>query len=209
MTFSNMLSFGLLPLVYIALCVLLPIYAGIHAWRKGRQGLAALAYLSVSVPFVGFPVGAIAFIVCKLWQPKLDVHPKLLNFSGCGTGFAGATDRADDGSFLTTEWFKVFLIPLVPIQSYRVSYGGRSSSFGGVVISQTKQYYIYAKEKLKLSHVVRTYALLAAFYLVLVGLLGTFHTTSSLAALSTSQSVALGAVIVAFLALGFKFWRAK
>ena len=209
MTFTTWLSFGLLPLVYIALCVIFPLYAGIQAWRKGRQGLAALAYFSLTVPFSGVLVGLIAFFVCKLWQPNLDVQPKLYNFSGCGTGFAGATDRRDDGTFLTTEWFKIFLIPLVPIQSYRVSYGGRSSSFGGVVISETKQYYIFTREKLKPSHVARTYALLAGFYLAISWLMASFIRGASQATFTGPQNVALGAVIAAFLGLGVWLWRAK
>ena len=119
----EVLFYSFITLGYAAFFVIFPLYAGIQAWRKECKGPAVIAYISVCVPFTGLPAALIVYFMCKLWQPNLDIQPRLYNICGCGTDFCGATDRAGDGSFLTTEWLKFFLIPLVPIQSYRVSLG--------------------------------------------------------------------------------------
>ncbi len=209
MTPLSVLTFWATDLAYCALFVILPVYVGIQAWRKGRKAAAIFAYLSVVIPFAGLPAGVIVFLVCRLWQPNLNVSPRLQSFFGCGTGFFGATDRNTDGSFLTTEWFGIFLIPLVPIQSYRVSFAGSSTSFSGAVRSQTKQYYIYSKEKLKPCHIARSYALLAGFGLTFLGLMGVFSNGASYVTFSGGQITALCAVMAAFLVLAVRFWRAK
>jgi hypothetical protein len=41
-------------------------------------------------------------------------------FNGCGTSYYGQRDRAEDGSYITTEWVTFVYIPLLPIRSYRV-----------------------------------------------------------------------------------------
>lgn len=188
-----------LVLVAIAAFLVFPLYAGIQAYRKGAKTAAVLTYVSIFA-LLGFPVALIVFFACKLWQPNLDASPHLISFSGCGPGFCGATARADDGTFLSTEWFRLFGVPIVPIQSYRISYGGGSTKFSGVVISESKQYYIYSKEKLNLIHVVRTYAILTVFLLALPTLIDQFN-----------DGLRVVAVLVAlvFVALAIVFWRAK
>jgi len=42
------------------------------------------------------------------------------SFNGIGTMYYGNREQGPDGSYITTEWFTIFWIPLVPISSYRV-----------------------------------------------------------------------------------------
>jgi hypothetical protein len=44
--------------------------------------------------------------------------PYTLN--GCGTRYYGKRDKADDGSYVTSEWITFLYFPLVPIRSFRV-----------------------------------------------------------------------------------------
>jgi hypothetical protein len=42
------------------------------------------------------------------------------SFNGCGTTWYGATDQAEDGSYVVTEWIVFLFIPLIPLGSKRV-----------------------------------------------------------------------------------------
>lgn len=42
-------------------------------------------------------------------------------FNGIGTKFYGNCDRRSDGSYVTTEWFTIFYLPIVPIRSLRLA----------------------------------------------------------------------------------------
>jgi len=45
--------------------------------------------------------------------------------NGIGTRYYGRREKGRDGSYVTTEWFTVLFIPLLPLGSYRVwSTGG-------------------------------------------------------------------------------------
>ncbi len=39
------------------------------------------------------------------------------NVNGIGTTYYGASDRQPDKSFVTTEWFILFSVPLVPLRA--------------------------------------------------------------------------------------------
>ena len=45
--------------------------------------------------------------------------------NGLVTVTAGKTDFLPDGSYVTTQWFSIMMVPLIPIRSYRVLEGGR------------------------------------------------------------------------------------
>ena len=145
--------------------------------------------------------------VAQIWpqpepkKPNPNLSPRLISVSGCGTSFCGATGRRSDGSFLTTKWFRLFGIPIVPISSYRVAYGGSSSRFNGVVISATKQYYIYSKEKLNFLNVIKTYAILAGAIIAVIILGGLANQLNSV--------FMLGAAVVIPIALAIWLLRAK
>jgi hypothetical protein len=161
------------------------------------------------IPFVSVPAALIAFFAYKLYKPNLDVSPNLTSFSGCGSAFCGATDRQDDGTFITTQWLRFFFIPLVPIQSYRVSYGGRSSSFQGVVITETKQYHIKQHLKLNMVHVSKTYGLIVSFFLVILTLMTFMINGQSQATLSPLGIGMLSAILVVYLIIGYRTLKAR
>ncbi len=47
--------------------------------------------------------------------------PRVLN--GLVTVTAGKTDFLPDGSYVTTQWFSIMMVPLLPLRSYRVLEG--------------------------------------------------------------------------------------
>lgn len=54
-----------------------------------------------------------------MWNRRLQPMPSQMN--GIGHRFVGASERRDDGSFITTTWFSI-LVPLIPLRSQRVEY---------------------------------------------------------------------------------------
>ena len=135
-------------------------------------------------------------------------QPRLITVAGCGTAFCGAAARFDDGSFLTAVWFKIFGIPLIPLESYRVSTGISNSAFSGVVSSQTTQYFVHSREKLKPALICLTYlplVIIIAFIRLIFAFAGDFgYKVSGGVQIST-----LIALIIVFVVLAIKFWRAK
>jgi lipopolysaccharide export LptBFGC system permease protein LptF len=119
------------------------------------------------------------------------------NVNGIGTTYYGASDRQPDGSFVTTEWFILFSVPLIPLRSVRVRYRGESSRRG----STTKHYDIIDKAPLDSKHVLHAYAwalipLALAFLIFVVGM-----ALPSSSARSTATTVCAGSLI-----LGIGFW---
>jgi hypothetical protein len=43
------------------------------------------------------------------------------SFNGIGTKYYGSRDFSEDGSYITTEWFIILFVPVVPLRSFRVS----------------------------------------------------------------------------------------
>lgn len=209
MNVYSSLTIFLTSLLAVLSLLIFPLWAGIQAWRKGKHAVAALIYCAILIPFISVPAALIAFFAYKLYKPNLDVSPNLTSFSGCGSAFCGATDRRDDGTFVTTQWLRFFFIPLVPIQSYRVSYGGRSSNFQGVVITETKQYYIRERLKLNMSHVSKTYALIVSFLLVLFMFMTIMINGQSQTNLSPLGIGVLSTILVAYLIIGYKTLKAR
>ena len=144
-------------------------------------------------------------------NPAPNLSPRLYSFWGIGTSFKGATDRAGDGSFLTTRWFTVFGFPFIPLDSYRVVFGGSGTSFSGMVHTTTKQYYIQSKEKLSPVHVIRTYGLYASVFL----LFGIEYLSILLFPSGASDKwfiisfIEFCVWLVAFIVFAVRFWRAK
>ena len=58
-------------------------------------------------------------------------------FNGCGTRYCGERDRAEDGSYITTEWIALVHIPLVPIRSCRVRPVGKGTN---ILIHSSQSY---------------------------------------------------------------------
>ncbi len=80
-----------------------------------------------------------------------------LSVNGTGTRFYG--NRTDDKyGTVTTQWFTIYFVPLIPIRSMRISYAG--SSVG--LLSSSTHYQVLEKLPLQWGQVVRVYGFLAA-----------------------------------------------
>ena len=88
---------------------------------------------------------------------------------GCGTAYYGKRDFACDGSYLTTEWVTVFLVPLIPIRSMRVRDTGDTSGRWYFVYGWSSRTYLtYDKQIPSLRQVVSTYLYVIGFATLLV-----------------------------------------
>jgi hypothetical protein len=208
---------GVLGGIYL---FLFPFWVAIHAWRNGQRGWAWAIYGSFLVIFItpslpsgfGFyalllpqAISLLAFFIVKPYRPNLHVIPNLKILAGCGTRFYGASDRSA-GTFVTTQWFCLFFIPLIPIQSYRVSYGGQASQYSGAVITTSTVYSIFQILPLQWRQVLQAYGLIFAFIAIFIGLRFILPPTEAAARMAGSLGVGL---FVIFVILGYIFLKAK
>jgi len=49
--------------------------------------------------------------------------------NGCGEGLYGKKDIREDGSYVSTKWFMILLIPIIPLGTYRIWKGETLHSF--------------------------------------------------------------------------------
>jgi len=80
-------------------------------------------------------------------------------FYGTGTMLIGERDYAADGSYLTTEWFVIFCLPLLPLRSLRVIPAGADPRWP--VFRQS--YRLIAESSPSPRHAISVYAFAAAF----------------------------------------------
>lgn len=76
---------------------------------------------------------------------------------GYGTVFCGKRDFRADGTYLTTEWFMLSFVPVVPLRSWRVRDGDNTHTGKLVFYSYSQQYFIIEKRKLSLKQVLSVY----------------------------------------------------
>ena len=74
-------------------------------------------------------------------------------FNGIGTKFYGATDHGSDGSYITTNWFVFFYLPIIPLESFRVIEEGSTN-----YLIYNSQEYRALKVELHKRQIVKTYA---------------------------------------------------
>jgi len=74
--------------------------------------------------------------------------------NGIGTIYYGASDRQPDRSFVTTEWFTLLYVPLIPLHSWRVRYRGETRQG----TRTTNLYDIVAQVPLHRRHILEAYA---------------------------------------------------
>ncbi len=96
-------------------------------------------------------------------EPKEKKKPLLVGncyrFNGCGSTLIGKTAFRQDGTFITTVWVTVLFIPIIPIESLRISRAGNNFT-------------VFEKDRLNLKQILLTY-LFAALY---AGwLIGVYH----------------------------------
>ena len=159
----------ILIVVFTVAYILLPIWVAIHAWRKEYKTWAIIIGVSFLLPLLPQAIALIAFFVVKPYRPNWDFIPNPKVYIGWGTTFYGAADRNNaDNSFVTSQWFCAFYIPLIPIQSYRVIYGEGHSRFYGTYITSSESYSIIEALSLNLKQVVQAYILILSFVFFVV-----------------------------------------
>jgi len=73
-----------------------------------------------------------------------------MRFQGIGTDFYGKRNyNPRDKSYITTKWWVFFLLPILPLKSYRVIKGYESEKFYGIAFSGIQQYKILEEIPLK------------------------------------------------------------
>jgi hypothetical protein len=87
---------------------------------------------------------------------------KTMRIQGIGTDFYGKTKyNPADKSYITTKWFVVFLLPIVPLKSYRVIKGPGYETSRVVVFSNEQLYKILEEISLKknIAQILLTYSM--------------------------------------------------
>jgi len=81
-----------------------------------------------------------------------------VSICGCGTELYGKRNFAYDGSYLTTEWVTIFLIPIIPIRSLRVKDTSNVTGAWYFVYGWTsREFVICRRQSLSLRQVAFTY----------------------------------------------------
>jgi hypothetical protein len=91
-------------------------------------------------------------------------------FNGIGTTHYGKRNTEPDGSYITTVWFVLFYLPILPLRSLHVRPKGKDVNF--IIYSSQK---FDAKEiRLNIKQVINiylgTYGTIAVIYFLLFGL---------------------------------------
>jgi hypothetical protein len=79
------------------------------------------------------------------------------SFNGIGTTYYGQREFHADGTYLTTEWFIFFAIPVVPLRSIRLSYEGPGKRKIPIGFESIEKYLIYERVPLSWKQVLNTY----------------------------------------------------
>jgi hypothetical protein len=111
---------------------------------------------------------------------------------GTGTRYYGMRDFRKDGTYITTEWFVILHIPVIPLRSLRV----RGRSGFSVVVFSSRSYSIYSKGSPNLKQVLFTYSyllLIAAWIFFVCALCSKTLSTSG------SNSPAVSLAVISFL----------
>lgn len=92
--------------------------------------------------------------------------------NGSGEGFYGKREVREDGSYVTTKWFMILLIPILPLGTYRVWRGKSTQSFFAGLYSGVSQSTQVRLERIKLNwaQIFSTYAVLLLILLAISSL---------------------------------------
>jgi hypothetical protein len=78
-------------------------------------------------------------------------------FQGFGTTFLGKRDFWPDGSYVTTEWFVVCLVPVFPLKGLRLKESPRYSTTGYPLFSFSRDYAVMDEGPPHLRQVLSVY----------------------------------------------------
>ncbi|SRR6266851_833954 len=84
-------------------------------------------------------------------------------FNGCGTHYYGKQDKANDGSYVTTEWITLVYVPLIPLRSFRVLPVGKGTNW----VVHSSQSYQAMRVPLRWSQVRNVYFFVAPIVLLI------------------------------------------
>jgi len=126
-------------------------------------GLPGIGLMFGSI--VGLAVSVIAIVVKAARDPNAEVVRNFTQLNGSGSILIGRSDRADDGSYWTTEWFTLAWIPIFPVCRYRVIKHSEKSS---VILGQSHtEYSILEKASPRGSDVVKVYSVTMVVLMVI------------------------------------------
>jgi hypothetical protein len=191
--------------ILMILLSLVPLWTAVHAWRKNFKVIAVL--IGVGYLFIPVAVGiaALAIFFVKPWHPNMEYIPNPRSVMGWGTKFYCSSDRSGD-SFVTTQWFIVFYIPVLPIQSYRIALGQENTKFQGYAITTSRSFMVYEVIKLQPKHIFKLYGFILAYILVIVLFIVFAKGVPEFTHMLTST---IGGFTVIFLIIGYFLLRAK
>lgn len=92
--------------------------------------------------------------------------PGTLN--GIGTMNYGKCDFGPDGSFVTTTWFVLVYLPIIPLESIRIIEGNATSTSVLVASSSSEQYFVLRRMEAHGKQVFRTIAYCGGFVAIWV-----------------------------------------
>jgi hypothetical protein len=88
---------------------------------------------------------------------------------GCGTTLYGKRDFASDGSYLTTKWITIFLVPIIPIRSLRVKDCGETTGRWYFIYGETsREFLVFSKQHPSLKQIIFTYLYTIGLFLFLL-----------------------------------------
>jgi len=186
----------------LILFLFFPLWVAVQAWRKDYKKWSMVISISFLIPLAPTILAAIVFVLVRAWEPEWDSSPNPSSYIGCGTMFYGALGREGDGSFITTLWFCILFIPLIPIQSYRVIRSHESSDWQGVIITTRKYFFIKEALTLNAFQLIITYG----FFLSFVALAIIMINSMPSAELFMNM---LGGLAIVYLIVGYFLLRTK
>jgi hypothetical protein len=96
------------------------------------------------------------------------------SLQGIGTTLIGRRDFCSDGSYITTQWFTLFWIPMFPMRSLRVRHKGHSSETLLSGIRWSTSYEVHEQTRPNGRQVLYIYAFVLLYILWVVSLLANF-----------------------------------
>ena len=92
----------------------------------------------------------------------------MYSLNGIGTTLYGKRDIESNDSYVATKWFTIFLLPIVPLGSYRVWRGETKATF---FLPGASTEYKMTKVELSWGQVFNTYFIIYGIFILAFGLL--------------------------------------
>lgn len=103
------------------------------------------------------------FVAFRYSKIKYRLENNIGSANGIGTTLLGKREINPDGSYIATKWFIFFLLPIFPINSYRVLPNKPEIGY----MKQVTSYSIFEKVPFSKRQVVNTYLLVYGFIIII------------------------------------------